>query len=359
MATSADTPVAGFATLTEPAPPGPPGPPAPSPPAPSRARPDLDPEPSGTGERILVGVFVAVPMLALLAAVPLAWGWGLGWREIVIAVVFYAISGLGISMGFHRYFTHGSFKAVRAFKVVLAVAGTLAVEGPVLTWVADHRRHHKYSDKEGDPHSPWRYGTDWKALTKGLGFAHIGWLFDSNRTSQEKFCPDWLADSDISRISRWFPWLVAVSLLAPAAIGGLWTWSWQGAVIAFFWASLVRIAFLHHITWSINSICHTFGKEEFSVHDKSRNVNWLAILSFGESWHNLHHADPTCARHGVLKGQIDIAARMIWLAEKLGWVYDVRWPDEARLAGKRAGGSRKLGSMTRRAAAPAGQIAGR
>jgi len=268
----------------------------------------------------------------------------------VLAVVFYAISGLGISMGYHRYFTHGSFKAVRPFKIALAVAGTLAIEGPVLTWVADHRRHHKYSDKEGDPHSPWRFGTDWKALIKGLIFAHIGWMFDANRTSQEKFCPDWLADRDIVRVSRSFSWLTAASLLVPALIGGLWAWSWVGAVTAFFWASLVRVAFLHHVTWSINSICHTFGKEEFEVRDKSRNVNWLAILSFGESWHNLHHADPTCARHGVLKGQIDIAARLIWVAEKLGWVYDVRWPDEARLTGKRTG-TRELGSMTKRAEA--------
>ena len=168
-------------------------------------------------------------------------------------------------------------------------------------------------------------------------------MFDGDITSEEKFCPDWLADSEVSVISRWFPGLVAVSLLAPALIGGLWSMSWQGAVTAFFWATLVRIAFLHHITWSINSICHTFGKEEFEVRDKSRNVSWLAILSFGESWHNLHHADPTCARHGVLKGQIDIAARTIWLAEKLGWVYDVRWPDAARLAGKQTGTTRELG----------------
>jgi stearoyl-CoA desaturase (delta-9 desaturase) len=123
--------------------------------------------------------------------------------------------------------------------------------------------------------------------------------------------------------------------------------SWAGAATAFFWATLVRIAFLHHITWSINSICHTFGKTEFEVRDKSRNVSWLAILSFGESWHNLHHSDPTCARHGVLKGQIDIAARTIWLAERLGWVYDVRWPDAARLGGKRISESRNFGSMTR------------
>ena len=175
-------------------------------------------------------------------------------------------------------------------------------------------------------------------------------MFDGDVTSEEKFCPDWLADSDVVKISRWFPGLVAVSLLAPALIGGLWSMSWQGAVTAFFWATLVRVAFLHHITWSINSICRTFGKEEFQVRDKSRNVSWLAILSFGESWHNLHHADPTCARHGVLKGQIDIAARAIWLAEKLGWVYDVRWPDAARLTGKQTSETRKFGSMTRRSA---------
>jgi stearoyl-CoA desaturase (delta-9 desaturase) len=315
------------------------------------SRPEIKPEPRPTFERALVGVFVAVPFLALIAAVPLAWGWGLGWHDVVLAAAFYYISGLGISMGLHRYFTHRSFKAARGLKIALAVAGSLAIEGPVITWVADHRRHHKYSDKEGDPHSPWRFGNDAKALAKGLAFAHLGWLFDGDVTSEEKFCPDWRADSDISAISRWFPGLVAVSLLAPALIGGLWSMSWQGAVTAFFWATLVRIAFLHHITWSINSICHTFGKEEFEVRDKSRNVSWLAILSFGESWHNLHHADPTCARHGVLKGQIDIAARTIWLAEKVGWVYDVRWPDAARLTGKQTSRARKFGSMTRRTAA--------
>jgi stearoyl-CoA desaturase (Delta-9 desaturase) len=313
--------------------------------------PEIMPERTSVFDRVLVGVFVAVPLLALIAAVPLAWGWGLGWHDIVLAIAFYYVSGLGVSVGLHRYFTHGSFKAARGFKIALAIAGSLAIEKPVITWVADHRRHHKYSDKDGDPHSPWRFGTDWKALAKGLVYAHIGWMFDGDITSEEKFCPDWLADSDVVKVSRWFPGLVAVSLLAPALIGGLWSMSWQGAVTAFFWATLVRIAFLHHITWSINSICHTFGKEEFAVRDKSRNVSWLAILSFGESWHNLHHADPTCARHGVLKGQIDIAARTIWLAEKLGWVYDVRWPDAARLTGKQTSETRKFGAMTRRIAA--------
>jgi stearoyl-CoA desaturase (delta-9 desaturase) len=308
---------------------------------------DLSDEPKSKVEKVLIGVFVAVPMLALVAAIPLAWGWGLGWHDVVLAVAFYYISGLGIAMGFHRYFTHLSFKAKPGLRIAMAIAGSLAIEGPILNWVADHRRHHKFSDREGDPHSPWRFGDDWKALTKGLAWAHIGWMFNSNKTSQEKFCPDLLADRRIVQISKAFPTLVAVTLLAPALIGGLWSLSWQGALTAFFWASLVRVAFLHHVTWSINSICHTFGKEEFEVRDKSRNVNWLAILSFGESWHNLHHADPTCARHGALRGQIDTAARLIWFAEKLGWAYDVRWPDEARLTGKNTGG-RRLGSMTRR-----------
>src|SRR5580704_10805861 len=147
---------------------------------------DLQDEPKGRFEKVLVGVFVAVPMLALIAAIPLAWGWGLGWHDIVLAVAFYYISGLGIAMGFHRYFTHSSFKAKTGLRVALAIAGSLAVEGPVLTWVADHRRHHKYSDREGDPHSPWRFGDDWRALAKGLAWAHIGWLFDPNKTSQEK-----------------------------------------------------------------------------------------------------------------------------------------------------------------------------
>ena len=326
-------------------------PPSESGPAVVKGRPplnDLSDEPKGTLERVLVAVFVAVPMLALLAAIPLAWGWGLGWHDVIIALAFYFFTGLGISIGFHRYFTHRSFKAKQGLRVVLAIAGSMAVEGPVLGWVADHRRHHKYSDREGDPHSPWRFGNDWRALLKGLAWAHMGWMFDGNHTSREKFCPDLLADRKIARISRYFPLLVTASLLAPALIGGLWSWSWQGALTAFFWATLVRVAFLHHVTWSINSICHTFGKEEFEVRDKSRNVNWLAILSFGESWHNLHHADPTCARHGALRGQIDIAARLIWFFEKAGWVYDVRWPEEAKLSGKQTG-TRRLGAMTRRA----------
>ena len=310
---------------------------------------DFEDQPASLTQRIIVGVFVGVPTLALIAAIPFAWGWGLGWHDVVIAAVFYWITGLGITVGYHRYFTHGSFKAKTPLRVALAVAGTMAMQGPVLTWVSDHRRHHKYSDKEGDPHSPWRYGNDTKALAKGLMFAHLLWLFDPNQTSEEKYSPDLLADKNIRRVSSLFAPLVGVSLLLPALIGGLWGMSWHGAITAFFWAGLVRITFLHHVTWSINSICHTFGDEDFQTRDKSRNVSWLAIASFGESWHNLHHADPTCARHGALKGQIDQSARVIRWFEQLGWAYDVRWPDEGRLEAKRpANATRSLGSMTKR-----------
>ena len=301
------------------------------------ALPDLEPEPNTALDKFLIGLFVVVPLLAVAVAVPIAWGWGLGWHDIVIAAVFYVISGMGISMGFHRYFTHLSFKANKPLRVILAIAGSLAIEGPVLTWVADHRRHHKYSDKEGDPHSPWRFGNDWRALTKGFFFAHVMWLFTADRTSQRKFCPDLLDDRTIRRVSRAFPLWVAVTLLGPALIGGLWSMSWTGALTAFFWASLVRISLLHHVTWSINSVCHTFGNEDFEVRDKSRNVAWLAIPSFGESWHNLHHCDPTSARHGALKGQIDISARVIRWCEQAGWAWDVRWPDTERLTARLTG----------------------
>jgi stearoyl-CoA desaturase (delta-9 desaturase) len=287
-------------------------------------------------ENIVLTVFIAVPFLALLAAVPVAWGWGLGWRDAAIAVLMYVVSGHGITVGFHRYFTHGSFRANRGLKIALAVAGSLAIEGPVIRWVADHRRHHAFSDREGDPHSPWRYGETLPALMKGLLFAHMGWMFDVEQTNQRRYTPDLLKDRDLVRISKLFPAFVAASLLLPALLGGLLSWSWQGAVTAFFWASLVRVGLLHHVTWSINSICHALGQHPFASRDRSGNVWWLALLSMGESWHNLHHADPTCARHGVLRGQIDSSARTIWIFEKLGWATDVRWPREDRLAAKRA-----------------------
>ncbi len=220
----------------------------------------------------------------------------------------------------------------RRLRVAMAISGSLAVQGNVLNWVADHRRHHAYSDKEGDPHSPWAFGTSPAAVAKGFLHAHMGWFFDRNETNHSRFIPDLLADRAIRGVAKTFGLWVAVSLLLPAVIGGLVTWSWQGAVTGFFWGGLVRLAISNHVTWSINSICHMVGKRPFRSRDRSRNFWPLAILSMGESWHNLHHADPTCARHGVLPGQIDISARLIWIFERLGWVHDVRWPTPSRLA---------------------------
>jgi stearoyl-CoA desaturase (Delta-9 desaturase) len=288
------------------------------------------------GEQIMLCIFVIVPFAAFLAAVPVVWGWGIDWTVVILFVAFYCASGLGVTVGYHRLFTHGSFRANRALRIGLAVAGSLAVEGPVIRWVADHRRHHAFSDREGDPHSPWRFGNTTGALAKGMWHAHIGWLFDTEHTSRERFAPDLLRDRDIVRVSDLFWMWTLVSVFAPALLGGLITWSWHGALWAFFWATLVRIFLLHHVTWSINSICHMIGDRPFASRDKSANFWPLAILSFGESWHNMHHADPTSARHGVLRGQPDPSARLIWIFEKLGWAYDVRWPGPQRLAKLRA-----------------------
>jgi len=287
-------------------------------------------------EQVALALFVAVPLVAVASTGFVLWGNGLSWVDVILAVTFYWVAGHGITVGFHRYLTHGSFKAKRPLRIALAVAGSLAIEGPATRWVADHRRHHAYSDDEGDPHSPWRYGNSFRGLSKGLWHSHVGWLFDVEQTDQKRFVPDLLADKDIARVSKAFPALVAVSLLLPPVLGGLITWSFAGALSAFFWASLVRVALLHHVTWSINSICHTWGERPFVTKDRSVNVWWLAILSMGESWHNLHHADPTCARHGVDKGQLDTSARLIRWFEQAGWVRDVRWPKQERLAARRA-----------------------
>ncbi|WP_045745732.1 acyl-CoA desaturase [Actinoplanes rectilineatus] len=283
----------------------------------------------------MLWVFVVAPFVALFAAVPIAWGWGLSALDAGMAAIGYLIAVAGVTVGFHRHLTHGSFKAVRPLRLALAVAGSLAVEGPPTSWVADHRRHHAFTDREGDPHSPWRYGTGVRALAKGLWYAHCGWFLNPEVTNKARFAPDLLADRGIRVIDRLFLPLIAFSLLTPTVIGGLVTGTWAGALTAFFWAGLVRMALLHHVTWSVNSICHVVGERPFDSKDRATNFWPLAILSFGESWHNSHHADPTGARHGVLRGQIDPAARLIWIFEKLGWARDVRWPDPARLTARR------------------------
>jgi stearoyl-CoA desaturase (Delta-9 desaturase) len=288
-----------------------------------------------TLEIVTLYVIVAIPFLALAAVVPAVWGWGLTWLDVALAVGFYFLTLLGITVGYHRHFTHGSFKATRPLRVAMAAVGGMAIQGPVVQWVADHRRHHAFSDRAGDPHSPWRYGTGPRALLKGMFHAHIGWLFDRRQTNAARYAPDLLKDVAVRRTSRLFIVFAFLSLALPAVVGGLVTGTWVGAWSAFFWAGLVRVALLHHVTWSINSVCHVVGNRPFVSRDRATNFWPLAILSGGESWHNLHHADPTCARHGVLRGQIDMSARVIWAFEKLGWASQVKWPDPVRLAAKR------------------------
>ncbi|GAB3851416.1 hypothetical protein GCM10029963_39200 [Micromonospora andamanensis] len=185
----------------------------------------------GTQSRgILIALwsFVVIPFAALIAAVPVAWGGWLSWVDVGIAAFWYVVSGLGITVGYHRYFTHGSFKAKRWLRIAMAASGSLAVQGEIIQWVADHRRHHAFSDLEGDPHSPWRFGTTVRGLIKGLFHAHMGWLFGRELSNRERFAPDLLADRDIRRMDRFFPVLVIVSVLGPAVMGWLLTWSWQG-----------------------------------------------------------------------------------------------------------------------------------
>lgn len=297
------------------------------------ATPD-DEAPPKTTSKILIAIFVIGPTIMLLVGLPLLLRGWISWPAVVVGLVFWAFTGAGITVGYHRLFTHGSFKANRGTRILLAVAGSMAVEGSVSQWVADHRKHHAFSDEVGDPHSPWRFGTSNKAVAKGLLWAHMGWLFTAEQSPVERYAPDVAADKDLQRLTRNFAWLVAATFFLPAAITGLVTWSWTGFWMGLFWAGLVRVAVVHHATWSINSICHVWGKRPFKTRDRSTNVAWLAPLSFGESWHNLHHTEPTAARHGVLKGQIDVSAGIIRGLEKLGWVWDVRWPKPQRIAAK-------------------------
>ena len=210
-------------------------------------------------QHVIIYLFVTVPMLALVAAVPLAWGWGVGWHDLGLLAAFYVVAVLGITVGLHRHFTHKSFKARPWLRVTMAIVGSLAVQGNVLNWVADHRRHHAFSDREGDPHSPWLHGTSPFAVARGFLHAHMTWFFDRDETNQHRFVPDLLADRAVRIVSKTFGVWVAVSLLLPAVLGALISWSWVGALTGFFWGGLVRLAISNHVTWSINSICHMFG----------------------------------------------------------------------------------------------------
>jgi stearoyl-CoA desaturase (Delta-9 desaturase) len=290
----------------------------------------------GRARASVTAAFVIVPFAGLAAAVWLAWGHGLGLADILLAGVCYLVTGLGVTVGFHRLLTHRSFTASRPLRVALAVAGSMSFQGDVIGWVATHRRHHAFTDRPGDPHSPYRYGTSVTGQLRGLGHAHLGWLLRDDPTPPARYAPDLLDDRPMRVVSSAFPLLCIASLALPAAAGWLIGGTWQAALAALLWAGLARIALLQHVTWSVNSLCHMIGARPYTTrrHDRATNLWPLALLSFGESWHNGHHSDPACARHGTRPRQIDISATVIGAFERLGWATAVHWPDPARLAAR-------------------------
>lgn len=299
-----------------------------------QAPPAVDAEPgrASVPQLIVTALITVGPLAALAVGIPLLWGNLIHLRDLVIGVVLYAVAGHGVTVGFHRMFTHRSFKANRPLKIVLAVTGSMAVEGSLVSWVSNHRRHHMFSDREGDPHSPHLSGATFLGQLKGFAHAHVGWLFKADPTSAERFAPDLLRDRDAVVISRLFPVFALASLAIPFALGWALAGTLTGALTALLWAGLVRMALLHHVTWSVNSVCHMFGRQPFGAKDRSTNFAPLALISMGESWHNLHHAYPSAARHGVGRGQIDSTAGVIRLLERAGWASKVRWPTEEQIA---------------------------
>ena len=271
-------------------------------------------------------------VLGPLAGVGLAawtlWGRGLSITDLVIALALYIATGLGVTIGFHRGLTHRSFRMTRGLQLVLVVAGSMAFEGGVIDWVATHRRHHAFTDRPGDPHSPYRYGTSLWGQIRGLGYAHVGWLLGNDPTPTERYAPDLLHDPMLRRVQRAFPALCVASLAIPFLTGLAVTGTLRGAVTAFIWGGLARVALLQHVTWSVNSLCHLWGERPYATRrfDRATDLWPLALVSFGESWHNGHHADPTCARHGRGKHQLDPSAATIRAFERLGWVNSVHWP---------------------------------
>jgi stearoyl-CoA desaturase (delta-9 desaturase) len=285
---------------------------------------------SGTHKTInLIGI--VGPLVGLLVAIGLLWGRMVGPTELAMLAVGYLLTGLGVTVGFHRLFTHRSFQTYPAVRYAFAVLGQLAIEGNVITWVADHRKHHRFSDHEGDPHSPHAGFGDgvWEAL-RGLWHAHTGWLFSlEGRAEQARYAKDLLQDRGMRIIAKLFLPMMLASLLIPALIGWALIGGWYGFLAGLVWGGAIRIFLLHHITFSINSICHFWGRRRFRCEDESRNVWWLSWISFGESWHNNHHAFPTSASHGLRLRELDPGALAIWAMEKLGLAWQVvRIPPE-------------------------------
>ncbi len=286
---------------------------------------DIQPVAHETRDRVITGTITVAPVAILAVCAVLAWGRLLHWSDLIVFAVLYGATTLGITVGFHRLLTHRSFATSPALRGLFAVLGSVAIEGPVISWVADHRKHHAFSDRLGDPHSPHvDHGSGWTGALRGLSHAHLGWLFvHTQRGSKERYAPDLLRDPVVRAVDRWFV-LWALSGFAAAfglgcAIGG----SVGAGLTALLWGGVVRMMVLHHVTYSINSLCHFFGRRPYATGDESRNLAWLALPSFGEAWHNNHHAFPTSAAHGLRWWQVDVSAATIGLLERLGLVWDV------------------------------------
>jgi stearoyl-CoA desaturase (delta-9 desaturase) len=278
-----------------------------------------------TADRIITGLVTAVPFLLLSVAAWQVWNEALHWRDLAIFGVVYVVTGLGVTVGFHRLLTHRSFKTSRALRGIFAALGSAAIEGPVISWVADHRKHHTFSDEKGDPHSPHvGHGGGWRGTLRGLFHAHMGWLFiHTERGAKRRFAGDLLDDPVISFVDRTFLLWAVIGLAIPFALGYAIGGTLVAGLTALLWGGAIRVFFVHHVTYSINSVCHVFGRRQFATDDHSRNVFWLALPTFGESWHNNHHAFPTSAFHGLRRWQLDPSAAVIWALERLGLVWDV------------------------------------
>jgi len=299
---------------------------------------DIQPVENETRDRIITGLVTVIPFVALGLAAWQVWGKALHWSDVFLFIGMYVLTGLGITVGFHRHLTHRAFKAKKWLHALLAILGSAAIEGPVISWVADHRKHHTFSDQEGDPHSPHvDHGVGWSGAMQGLFHAHMGWLFiHTQRGNKERFAPDLLKDPVINWVDRTFIRWAILGLLVPFALGWLIGGTLFAAFTGLLWGGLVRVFVLHHFTYSINSLCHVFGNRDFETTDQSRNLALIAIPTLGEAWHNNHHAFPTSATHGLGRFQIDISAVVIDGLEKLGLVWDVVRVSPDRLAAKAA-----------------------
>jgi stearoyl-CoA desaturase (delta-9 desaturase) len=268
---------------------------------------------------------VLIPFLATLAAIVLLWNRFVSVTDLVIAAVMYLVTAIGITVGFHRLLTHRSFQTSKPLEYTFAVLGSMAVQGPVISWVADHRKHHAHTDSEGDPHSPHLgQHAGMRGVAAGLWHAHAGWLMSTQgRADWKRYAADLNEDRGMRLIARQFVSLVLLTLLLPALAGYLVSGALAGAATGLLWGGLVRIFFVHHVTWSVNSVCHYFGTRRFATEDHSTNVFWLALPSLGESWHHNHHAFPRSAVHGLRRWEIDPSALIIAALEQVGLAWNV------------------------------------